>query len=63
MSDETFGTWCPYEDNTFCQEREDCENCEVYYATMPLPYDGKTIGDIERAEHWAELELERRLGM
>uniref|UniRef100_A0A6H2A5Q0 Uncharacterized protein n=1 Tax=viral metagenome TaxID=1070528 RepID=A0A6H2A5Q0_9ZZZZ len=61
MSNETFGDWCPYKDNLFCQEREDCEDCAVYYDTMPLPYDGRTLGEIDRAEYWAELTLEKEI--
>jgi len=36
MSIETFATWCPYSD-VFCQEREPCTNCNIYYKTMPVP--------------------------
>ena len=61
MSKETFGNWCLYNDNKFCQERTPCTNCAVYYDTMPLPYDGRTVGEIEGAEYWAELELEREI--
>ena len=61
MSHETFGDWCPYKDTVFCQEREPCVNCAIYYEDMPLPYDGRTIGQIDREEHWAELEVERRM--
>ena len=62
MSKETFGQWCPYKGTLFCQEREDCEHCQVYYDTMPLPYLRKTMEEVDRQEHWDALELERLLG-
>ena len=62
MSKETFGNWCPYKETLFCQEQAPCVDCQVYYYTMPLPYLGKTMEEVDRLEHWDALELERRSG-
>lgn len=43
------GKWCPYRRCLFCQEESGCLNCEVYYETMPVPYDGRRIKEIDRA--------------
>ena len=48
MSKGTFGKFCLYQDTIFCQEREECLNCNVFYNTFPLPYLDKTIEQAEQ---------------
>ena len=42
------GDWCLYRKCLFCQEESGCLNCEVYYAAMPVPYDGRSIEQIDQ---------------
>ena len=44
------GEQCPYREDLICQEDSECVDCETYYATMPVPYDGRTIEEIEQLE-------------
>lgn len=42
------GEFCPYTERPLlCQEEAGCLECQVYYDTMPLPYDGKTVKEVE----------------
>ena len=46
------GEWCQYVNRPlFCQEESGCLNCDVYYLTMPVPYDGRTVEDIETKQY------------
>lgn len=29
MGNGSFGQWCRYNENVFCQEREGCQNCTL----------------------------------
>ena len=42
------GKWCPYRECLLCQEESDCLNCKVYYESMPVPYDGRTLEQIDQ---------------
>ena len=56
-SEMTKGKFCPFKGILFCQEDQGCMECEVYWKTMPIPYLGKTIEEIDREEidaSWVE---------
>lgn len=42
------GKQCPYRRCLLCEEESGCLSCEVYYANMPVPYDGRTIKEVDQ---------------